>query len=263
MNLKRITFLIFLFVCTSSFAGDIVYLQKSPTPKSEREAILILVGFGSKLHNERKIAKHFRDQGYDIYQPKYVYRKSIQQGELKLQAFTNKHDLKAYKKLHVVCYIIGGWTFNNWVNSSGLTNIQSIIYDRSPLQERAPQVLMQDSKIITKLYIGQIIQEFAETPYPPLVDSQANIGIMIETQPTKLIRKHRKSAAAMGPISWKVSDLNQPFSDYCYIPVDHDELYTNVKLVSPLIFEFIKTGNFSDSCNRTAPSIDPLIELTK
>lgn len=263
MNLKRITFLIFLFVCTFSFAGDIVYLQKSPTQKTEREAILILVGFGSKLHNERKIAQHFRDQGYDIYQPKYVYRKSIQQGVLKLQAFTDKHDLKAYKKLHVVCYIIGGWTFNNWLKSSGLKNIHSVIYDRSPLQERAPEVLMQESKFVTKLYIGKIIQEFAKTPYPPLVDFKANIGIMIETEPTKLIRKHRKAAAAMGPISWNVMDLNQTHSDYCYIPVDHDELYTNVKLVSPLIFEFIKTGSFGDTCNRIAPNIDPLIEISK
>nr|WP_294861318.1 hypothetical protein [uncultured Fluviicola sp.] len=242
-----------------SFGRDIVYLQTGSQAKSDREAIVILAGLGSKVHNERKIAQYFRDKGYDIYQPSYIYRKGIDKGVDKLERFSKKHELGSYKKVHFFCYIIGGWTFNRWYTKSGLKNIETVIYDRSPLQERAPYVLMKDSKLIAYLVIGKVNRELATTPYSPLTNFKGKIGLLIETVPTKLILRHRKTAASLGPIQWNVDSLNQVHTDYSYIPVNHDEMYTNIEKAGPLVLGLIERGDFGKSVNHIAPTTDPLI----
>jgi len=241
-----------------SFGRDIVYLQAGSQPKSEREAIVILAGLGSKVHNERKIAQYFKDKGYDIYQPSYIYRKGIDKGVDKLERFSKKHELSSYKKVHIFCYIIGGWTFNRWHSKSSLTNIETVIYDRSPMQERAPYVLMKDSKFIAHLVIGKVNDELATTPYSPITNFKGKIGLLIETVPTKLIRRHLKTAASLGPISWDVKSLNQSHTDYYYASMNHDEMYTHIEKAGTEILSFIKTGSFGERANRTAPTIDPL-----
>lgn len=242
-----------------SFGRDIIYVQAGSQPKSEREAIVILAGLGSKVHNERKIANYFKDKGYDIYQPSYIYRKGIDKGVDKIERFSKKHALSSYKKVHFFCYIIGSWTFNRWYNKSGLTNIETVIYDRSPLQERAPYVLMKDSKFIARLVIGKVNDELANTPYSPLTNFKGKIGLLIETVPTKLILKHRKTATSLGPVNWAVDSLHQVHTDYFYVSMNHDEMYTHIEKAGPEILSFIKTGSFGEKVNRTAPTIDPLL----
>ncbi len=243
-----------------SFGRDTIYLQAGSQPKSEREAIVILAGLGSKVHNERKIAQYFKDRGYDIYQPSYIYRKGIDKGVNKLERFSKKHGLNSYKKVHFFCYIIGSWTFNRWYKKISLTNIETIIYDRSPLQERAPYVLMKDSKFIAQLVIGQVNHELATTPYPPITNFKGKIGLLIETIPTKLILRHRKTAISLGPVDWSVGFLHQEYTDYFYAPVNHDEMYTHIEKVGPEIMSFIKTGKFGEKANRIAPNSNPLIQ---
>ena len=241
-----------------SFGRDIVYVQAGSQPKSEREAIVILAGLGSKVHNERKIARYFKDKGYDIYQPSYIYRKGIDKGVDKIERFSKKHALNSYKKVHFFCYIIGSWTFNRWHTKSSLKNIETVIYDRSPMQERAPYALMKDSKFIAGLVIGKVNDELANTPYPPLTNFKGKIGLLIETVPTKLILKHRKTAASLGPINWTVDSLRQAHTDYCYVSMNHDEMYTNIEKAGPEIWSFIKTGSFGEKANRIVPIGDPL-----
>lgn len=243
-----------------SFGRDLIYLQPGSQPKSEREAIVILAGLGSKVHNERKIARYFKDKGYDVYQPSYIYRKGIDKGVDKLDRFSKKHELNSYKKVHFFCYIIGSWTFNRWYNKSGLTNIATIVYDRSPLQERAPFVLMKDSKFIARLVIGKVNHELATTPYPALTNFKGNIGLLIETLPTKLILRHRKTAASLGPVQWSVDSLHQQHSDYFYASVNHDEMYTAIEKTGTEVLGFMKNGKFGTQVNRKAPAGDPLIQ---
>jgi len=242
------------------FSRDIVFLQKSVQSKSEREAIVILAGLGSLKFNERKIAKHFRNQGYDIYQPAYIYRKNIRKGVDKLEQFSAQHNLKAYKKVHFFCYIIGAWTFNTWYSPDKLNNVASIIYDRSPLQERAPFALVKDKKFLIEFLVGKVITELAFAHYVPLKNFQGKVGILIETNPSKLILKHKVSAASLGPLDWSVEALNQNCSDFCYAPVNHDEMYTNIEKVSPQVWSFIKTGAFGENANRVIPTNNPLID---
>jgi hypothetical protein len=240
------------------WSRDHVTIDHPEIPKNEKEALLILVGFGSKTHNVKHIARHFSHKGYDLYQPDYISRKSIARGVEKVDRFAAKHDLKAYKKVHVFCYIIGGWTFNTWYQQKPLPNIATVVYDRSPLQERAPYALMKDMPVLIKLLAGKVMEEFSETPYPPLVDPPFKTGILIETVPTKLINKHRKTARQLGPVNWTVENLQQACSDYCYVPLNHDDFYTTFELIGTRIFEFIRAGKFAPDADRNKPVNDPL-----
>ena len=133
-------------------------------PKSQKEAILILPGFGSKVYGVKKIAAYFKKSGYDLFIPKYISRKSLEKSVETLNHFILKHGLKAYKKIHVLAYIFGSWTINSWVDKYGACNISTIIYDRSPLQERAPAALIEDSPILSKILFGNAMKDFCETP---------------------------------------------------------------------------------------------------
>jgi len=234
----------------------------NPTiPKAEKEALLILVGFGSKTHNVKKIATYFSNKGYDLFQPDFICRKSIAKGISKLDDFVEKEGLKSYKKLHVFCYIIGGWTFNQWLTNTRLPNLASVIFDRSPLQERAPKALMIDLPIIIRLLVGNVIRELAETPYPPMNKGAVKIGILIETEPTKVILNHKKAAATIGPLKWDVASLQQEYDDYCYVPLNHDDFYSTFELIGSMIFPFLKEGVFPIEANRIKPTNNPLQPL--
>lgn len=254
----RYLLILFCMLQLNVWSRNYVVVPHPEIPKSEKEALLILVGFGSKTHHVKHIAQYFSNKGYDLYQPDYICRKSIQKGVNKVDAFAEKHDLKAYKKIHVFCYIIGGWTFNTWFAQHPLPNIASVIYDRSPLQERAPYALVKDIPFLIGMLVGDVMQEFAGTPYQPLQNSTAKVGLLIETIPTKLILKHKKTAALPGPINWDPAALNQPCDDYCFVPMNHDDFYVTFDGIGSAIFQFIREGKFDNDANRTEPENDPL-----
>jgi len=259
MSSKNQFLLLLLFMPVFLWSKDIVSIPEPSVAKSEKEALLILVGFGSKTHNVKHIAAYFSNKGYDLYQPDYIRRKGIAKGVEKLDAFITEHDLKAYGKVHVFCYLVGGWTFNSWLSANELPNLSTIIYDRSPLQERAPFALMEDMPFLITLAVGKIMGEFAETPYKAINLRAVKIGLLIEDRPTKLIMKHRKSAAKLGPVDWDPQSLQQEADDYCFVPLNHDDFYEAFGIIGPSIFEFIRDGKFAATANRKQPLTDPFI----
>ena len=139
---------------------DIFSIENNSIPISEKEAILILPGFGSKIHGVKHIKKFFTHKGYDLFIPHYIGRDSLQQCVITLNSFLESHHLLQYKKIHVLSYIAGSWVINLWIQQHPINNIASIIYDRSPLQERAPYVLVKDKPILIKFLAGNIMKQF-------------------------------------------------------------------------------------------------------
>lgn len=233
------------------------------TPKNEREAILILPGFGSKVHGTKDIAETFFKGNKDVFIPDYISRKSIHQCALNLHAFYKKEKLNEYKKIHVFSYIVGSWTLNDWITFNPNHNIASIVYDRSPLQERAPYALVEDMPFLIRIISGPIMKEFANTPYAPMKDSSINVGILIENKATKLIHKHKKSAMKKGPVQWEVDSLYQTYTDFTYIYMNHDELYTEIEKTVTEILAFIENGKFSANARREKHIEDPFKSFLK
>lgn len=261
MNRLRHFFCCFVFLATFTAlpAKDVVVISNPAIPRSEKEAILILPGFGSKLHGSKHQKKYFRDKGYDLFIPKYISRKSIEASVKNVDEFIAKHHLGEYRKVHIFSYIVGSWTVNSWIKDHPKNNIATIVYDRSPLQERAPYALITDSPKIAKLLAGQIMFEFSRTPYAGIPKGKIRTAILVESKATKLIRRHKKTTLSMGEVRWDMAQFGQEHDDFLYTWLDHDDMYERFDVVGPEIFNFIKNGRFSEQARRTPYDSDPFI----
>ena len=248
---KYLFFFAFFFLSQSLVARDKIYIQKTNTIIAEKESILILPGFGSTLHGTKDLFHFFSQKGYDVFIPNYISRKSIGNCTEKLDKFIVKHKLLSYKKMHVFAFILGSWTLNNWLKAHPKHNINSIVYDRSPLQERAAFVITTDRPFLFRIALGKIIFEFAKTPYFP-IDFAKNIsvGLLIENSATKLIRKHKNTAMTLGALNFSVDSLHQNYDDYFYTRLNHDLLYSKLDRYGQEILHFFKEQRFSTNAIR-------------
>jgi hypothetical protein len=242
-------------LCLFSFSAsahrkDVVVIEDTSVSLAEKEAILILPGFGSKIHGVKDIKKWFTGKGYDLYIPHYIGRDSLQQCVLTVNTFIEKHRLLSYKKLHVFCYIAGSWTFNLWLQQHPVNNVASVVYDRSPLQERAPYALVKDNPLLIKLVAGKIMKNFANCRYPSIQNDGKNLGIIIENKATRLIRKHKRTALSLGPVNFNKDSLHQAYDDYLYDCIDHDEMYYKLDGIGPEVLYFFKNGQFSPASKK-------------
>ena len=229
---------------------DIFSIENNSIPISEKEAILILPGFGSKIHGVKHIKNFFSHKGYDLFIPHYIGRDSLQQCVITLNNFLESHHLLKYKKIHVLSYIAGSWVINLWIQQHPTNNIASIIYDRSPLQERAPYVLVKDKPKLIKFLAGNIMKQFSQTPYPTINNDEKKLGIIIENKSTKLIRKHKKTTLSLGPINFNKDSLHQSCDDYFYACINHDEMYYKFETIGDEIVLFFKSGSFSANAQK-------------
>jgi hypothetical protein len=236
---------------------DVVVIQHPEIPPAEKEAILILPGFGSKIHGSKAQKRYFSKTGYDVFIPDYISRKSIEKSVAYVDRFMQKHQLGAYKKVHVFAYIVGSWTINFWLQQHPDHHIASIVYDRSPLQERAPYALVKDSPFLIRLLAGPIMEEFSRTRYPVLPGAGIQIGIVVESKATKLIRRHKKTALGMGPVRWDLEALEQDHDDAMYTWLNHDDMYERFDIIGPEILHFFSTGKFTPQARRVPYTDDP------
>ncbi len=251
---------ILLLLCILLF-GHGVYLSQDSLKTDQ--ALLILPGFGSKIFGTRSLKQFFKQSDMTVYIPRYISRKSIRLSMNSLERYYQKQGLGEYKQLHVLSYIVGSWTLNQWIADYGKRNIKTIIYDRSPLQERAPLILLKDMALVNALVFGKITRDFVNTPYPVLNDSTIIKGVFIETYATNVVRKHKETAMEQGPLSWDVMNLKQPVNDFTYLPLNHDQMYTKPQVFGNEVFYFIEHGYFSEAFKRNAPVQNPFIKLKK
>ncbi len=253
MKLKQIIVFVLLFLNTLlcfSQHKDIVVIENSVTALSDKEAILILPGFNSKKHGVKDIRDFFAHKGYDVFIPHYLGRDSLQQCVNTVSIFMESHHLAEYKKLHVISYIAGTWVLNLWIQQHPNNNISSIVYDRSPMQERIPLALSIDNPLLFKLLLGNILKEFANTPYPSIQNDTKQIGFVIENKPTKLFLKHKKTALKSGDISFSIDSFHQSCDDYFYDCINHDEMYYQFNVIGPEILYFFKHGSFTKEARK-------------
>jgi len=251
---------ILLSLCILLF-GHGVYLSQDSIQKEQ--ALLILPGFGSKILGTRALKQFFKQSDMPFYIPRYISRKSIRLSINSLERYYQNKGLGEYKQLHVLSYIVGSWTLNQWIADYGKRNIKTIIYDRSPFQERAPLILLKDMALVNALVFGKITRDFVNTPYPVLNDTSIVKGVFIETYATNVVRKHKETAMEQGPLSWDVVNLKQPVNDFTYLPLNHDQMYTKPQAFGNEVFYFIEHGHFSQAFKNNTPVQNPFIKLKK
>jgi hypothetical protein len=241
-------------------AGAVVRPVLSPSGQSG-EALLVLPGFGYSRAAERALralGPLLADQGMDLYVPSYVTRSGLAESRATLQRFIRENRLDRYRRLHIFAFIAGGWTLNPLVERHALPNLATVIYDRSPFQERAPRIAVDKLRLFAWLRYGSTVFDVARTPYPPLTVDHARVALMIESTPTSFIRRHARAALEYGPLHFECEAFLQRYDDCLYLALDHDQLYLRVAQVWPELLHFIRTGRFTADAVRTAPVGDPL-----
>lgn len=230
-----------------------------PAGPSRSEAFVVLRGFGYSGDGERAIRAlqpAMAAQGFDLQIPDYISRSGLGESRKNLQRFMQDYTAR-YEKLHVFAFINGGWTVNPLIAASGAQKVSTVIYDRSPLQERAPRIADEKLHFLTWVRYGSPVFDLAHTPYPPLTASGVRVGLLVETSPTSFVRDHEATARSYGAFRFECDAFAQRHDDCMYVNLNHEELYVRFAEVWPDVLAFIRSGRFSSVANRTPPSGDP------
>jgi hypothetical protein len=241
----------------------IIVVKDTAIPRSEKEALIILPGMREGRKGRKHILNYFNNVGYDLHIPPYRDKDSFDGTVKKFTQYFEDQKLGEYDKVHVFTYILGTWVINTFINEYGVGNISTIVYDRSPLQERASKVLVKKIPRIGKLLAGQILEDFSVLTYPPIPKTGLKIGILVEGKATPLIRFFRRTTIKMGPIDWDDLDFNQDHDDLIFTRLNHDELYYNFDEIGFDILYFMKNGVFTEEARREWFDWDPFEKYKK
>lgn len=148
--MRILAFLLLLsFTPLGGRSQEIVVYNKTET--KSKEALIILPGFGDSKKGRKEQKRFFKKRGYDLYIPVYKDGKSLDNCVSNLESFYEEMRLKDYQKIHVFSYIVGSWTLNRFIQKNGRRNIATIVYDRSPTQERAPYIANKYLGLLVRL----------------------------------------------------------------------------------------------------------------
>jgi hypothetical protein len=252
-----------LLLTAASLTGCAGSVRPALLPsKPQTEALLILPGLGYNRAAERtfrSLEPMVAAQGIDLYVADYVTRSGLAESRARLQRFIRDNRLDRYQRVHVFAFLAGGWTLNPLVEQHPLPNLATVIYDRSPLQERAPMIAAERLQFLAWLRYGSTVFDLARTSYPPLAVDNVKVGLLVETAPTSFIRRYAPSARAYGPFAFECDAFVQRYDDCMYVGVNHNELYDRFAEVLPDLFAFIRTGRFRATANRQPPVDDVLV----
>ena len=254
-RLAALAVIVVAYACVSGVAATAI----QPTPP-RTEAFVVLRGFGYGGDGERALRAlepAINAQGMDLHVPDYISRSGLDGSRNKLQRYMRDR-LARYQRLHVFAFIAGGWTLNPLVAAGGVPRLTTVIYDRSPLQERAPRIADEKLHFLTWVRYGSPVFDLARAPYPPLTASGVKVGLVVETSPTEFIRDHEQTARSYGPFRFECDAFAQRHDDCMYVTLNHDELYVRFADVWPEVLAFIRNGRFSTAANRAPPQGDPL-----
>ena len=243
-------------LCTVACAGTIAPRNAPSAPA--REALLVLPGFGygnKAEHAIRSLAPSLATEGIDLYLPTYLDRGGLDESGSELRSFIRKHRFDRYERVHVFAFLAGGWTFNSIVEDTQLLpNLATVIYDRSPYQERAPRVATERLRLFAWLRYGLTIFDLAKQPYAALPREDVRVGLVVETVPTGFIKRYRDTARSYGPYSFDCDTLGQRHDDCIFLALNHGEMYSRFPDTWQEVRVFIRTGRFSVDAVRTPPS---------
>jgi len=255
--------LIFCIVSNNIYAQDVIIIDTA-VDVSEKEALVILNGFGDSKKNRRIQKEFFQEKGYDLFIPEYVEKKSLDLTISTFSSFYNRYKLDEYKQVKFLCYIIGGYVLNQHIEKNGKGKITTIIYDRSPIQERAPKVASQKLKFITKIYYGKVLFDFSEIKINPLSNKDSLIiGVIVENKATKLMRFFKRTSNSYGNYNYNAKEIERNLDDFIHTYLDHDLMYRRFDVIGQEILHFLEKGRFSENAKREKYKWDPFKKLKK
>ena len=206
----------------------------------------------------RAVAPALAADGIELFIPRFVDRGGLADSRENLRRFIREQPFERYQRVHVFSFIAGAWAINPLFEAGSLPNLSSIVYDRSPMQERAARVASGALRPFTWIRYGTPVFDVARTPYPPLTRSAVRVGLLVETKPTAFVKRHAAAVRRYGPLQFECAALGQRYDDCAYLPFSHDEMYRRFADVWRETRPFVLSGRFSDNAMRQPPDTDPL-----
>jgi len=259
---RRFIALAVLVLCSSGVScAQMIVRPATAVTTPAPEALLVLPGFGYSREGERAIrslAPSLAADGIELFVPTYIARGGLDDSRDRLRQFVRQQPLDRYRQVHVFSFIAGGWTINPLLEAGELPNLATIVYDRSPMQERAARIADEKMHLLTWLRYGSPVFDLARTPYPPFTREAVRVGLVVETRPTSFMRRQAAVARSYGPMRFECDQLSQRYDDCAFMPLSHDDMYRRFPDVWPEVKAFIRSGRFTDEATRTPPAGDPL-----
>jgi len=255
-------FVVLVWCATAVACAGALTPPRAQSKPDNADALLILPGFGygrSGEHVLQSLAPAIAAEGLDLFVPTYIARGGLVKSRANLQRFMQEQHLDRYERLHVFAFLAGAWTFNPAAEGSAIPNLTTVVYDRSPFQERAPRIADEALHFWAWVRFGSVVFDVARTPYVPLTSPGVKVGIAVETVPTSFVRDHEAVAKSYGPLTFDCDQFRQHYDDCMYLPFNHDQIYVQFAAVLPELLAFIKHSRFTPEANRTAPAGDPWI----
>ena len=260
---KLIYTLIFCLLFNSIYAQEVVIIDTSKNV-SDQQALVILNGFGDSKKNRKIQQEFFQGKGYDLFIPEYVDKRSIDLTVSTFSSFYDKNNLDEYKEVKFLCYIIGGHVLNQYIERNGKGKITTIIYDRSPTQERAPRVATEKLPFISRILYGKALSDFSKQKLIPLSDPNGlAVGVIIENKATKFMRFFKKTSDRYGDYNYNAIEIERNLDDFMHTYLDHDLMYKRFDVIGQEIIHFLEKGIFSDNAKREKYNWDPFKKLKK
>lgn len=262
--MNKLFYILILCIVSNNIYTQDVIIVDTAEDISDKEALVILNGFGDSKKNRRIQKEFFQEKGYDLFIPEYVEKKSLDLTISTFSSFYNRYKLDQYKQVKFLCYIIGGYVLNQHIEKNGKGKITTIIYDRSPTQERAPKVAVQKLKLITKIYYGKVLFDFSEIKINPLSNKDSLIiGVIVENKATKLMRFFKRTSNSYGNYNYNAKEIETNLDDFIHTYLDHDLMYRRFDVIGQEILHFLEKGRFSENAKREKYTWDPFKKLKK
>ena len=200
--------------------GPIARPSLSPS-KPKGDALLVLPGLGYGRGGEealRSLAPRIASDGVDLYVPTYVTRSGLAASRAKLERFVRDNRLDQYERVHVFAFLAGAWTLNPLVEQRQWPNLASVIYDRSPFQERAPRIAADKLRFLAWVRYGTTVFDVARTPYVPLHAPDVKVALMVESIGHSLHQAIREDGARVRTVPLRLRQLPSEVRRLCVSP---------------------------------------------
>lgn len=250
--------LIAAIAATAGCTPNLVHVKD--TPRRARVAVLVLPGEFYSPSGYRAMRDWFPAHDFDVYIPDYESRDGLEACVANLAAFVDEHDLDEYDELHVMAYILGGWTLNLYLRDHELPNLTRVVYVRSPIEERMAQVVLDRIPTLVRITNGVTPTDMRDTPYPPLDKGDRQVGLIIENRAIPYLRRHKQEVLDIGELRWSPDSFDQQHDDHMYVWLHHDEMYDSFDLIGPELLHFFDNGSFSADARRVPFEGDPFAD---
>ena len=241
--------------CSEVNAKHLCHLDDSK-PQSEKIALILMNGFGGSSAGCQAQLAFWKDQGMDVFIPDVLKRQSLEASSAAMHAFVEEFELDAYREVRAICYIAGAYLLHAELAVHPLPNLTHIIYDRSPTQERAPQVAVSEIPLLGWMAMGPVLKDLSEATWPEVpVGPHLIKGLAIENRATRLMRMLEEAARAMGPLDYEWRHIDSTAVDAFHVPLDHDMMYVRWDVLGAAFQHFFDHAQFPEDAAR-----EPLFE---